>query len=73
MDDVIRTSVSRWYQSHREEIVRRLMDFVSIPSVARYDEPGHPYGLECHRMMDAFRVDASGRGAAGKRLDFPTV
>lgn len=58
MDDVIRTSVSRWYQSHREEIVRRLMDFVSIPSVARYDEPGHPYGLECHRMMDAFRQAA---------------
>ena len=68
MDDGIRTRVSQWFQAHREETVRQLMDFVAIPSVARYDDPDYPYGRECHRMMDTFQQAAQRRGLTVERF-----
>ena len=68
MDNAIRTRVAQWFDHHREEIVRQLMDFVSIPSIARYDDPDYPYGLECHRAMDAFQQAAERLGLSAERF-----
>lgn len=68
MDHAILKRVERWIDGHREEIVRQLMDFVSIPSIARYDDPDYPYGLECHRAMDAFGQAAEKMGLSTERF-----
>ena len=68
MDIAIRTRVAQWFAQHQEEIVRQLMDFVSIPSIDRYDDPDYPYGLECHRAMDAFQQAAERLGLSTERF-----
>lgn len=69
MDFALKEKVEKWFEAHREEIVRQVMRLVAIPSIARYDEPGFAYGKACHQAMDAYEQMAQSLGFKTERFD----
>ena len=39
-----REQIEQWFEDHREEMVKDIMDLVAIPSVDGEARPGKPYG-----------------------------
>ncbi len=41
----------KWWNDHFREYVEDLKGFVEIPSIAKKDEDGYPFGRPCHDML----------------------
>ena len=54
-----REQIEQWFEDHREEMVKDIMDLVAIPSVDGEARPGKPYGegpvSYTHLPLDAFK------------------
>ena len=44
--------IDGYLSQHKEEIVRKLCEFVQIPSIAQFDSGAYPYGPDCARALD---------------------
>lgn len=44
--------IDGYLSQHKEEIVRKLCEFVQIPSIAQFDSGVYPYGPDCARALD---------------------
>ena len=48
-----REQIEQWFEDHREEMVKDIMDLVAIPSVDGEARPGKPYGEGPAAALDA--------------------
>lgn len=51
----LKARVHEWVETHKNEMLQTLSEFVQIPSV-RDDataEPGQPFGAACREILDA--------------------
>ncbi len=61
--------LSEWIDTHLEELVQHLQQFVSIPSVKSAAQPGAPFGTEIGKAMEYACTLAESFGFSAKRFD----
>ena len=69
MNKALLKNIEAWFHSHQEEMLSTLLEFVSVPSIAQYDDPDYVYGKPCHDIMNLWQRTAQKMGFTTLRFE----